>query len=77
MRLFFHLVDSQTVIPDQEGVEVDDIAQAQDEALRAILEMRHANETAAVEWSGWRLDATDATGRVILSLDLNQVLRSQ
>jgi hypothetical protein len=71
MRLFFHLVDKQDTIHDLEGVEVTDLDQARTEALRALAEMRRDDPLAPQDWSGWTLRVTDASGRVVLSLDLD------
>jgi hypothetical protein len=71
MRLFFHLVDSQDTIHDLEGVGVTDLEQARTEAMRAIAEMRQEDPSAPMDWSGWALRVTDASGRVVLSLDLD------
>jgi hypothetical protein len=71
MRLFFHLVDNRDTIHDLKGVEVTDLEQARTEAMRAIAEMRHEDPSAPQAWSGWTLRVTDASGRVVLSLDLN------
>ena len=70
MRLYFHLRDRHHVMPDAEGVEVDDLEQARAAALEVLAEVRQENPSAARGWSGWTLDATDAAGRVIFSLDL-------
>ena len=71
MWLFFHLVDSQDTIHDLEGVDVTDLEQARTEAMRAIAEMRQEDPSAPMDWSGWALRVTDASGRVVLSLDLD------
>jgi hypothetical protein len=71
MRLFFHLVDNQDTIHDVEGVEVNDLGQAEAEALRALAEMRQEDPLAPQDWSGWTLRVTDSSGQVVLSLSLN------
>jgi hypothetical protein len=71
MRLFFHLVDREEVVRDLEGIEVADLMDARTEALRAIEELRHEDEIAARNWSGWTLNVTDAAGTLILSIDLD------
>ena len=71
MRLFFHLVDKQDTIHDLEGVEVADLEQARTEAMRALAAMREEDPAAPQDWSGWTLRVTDASGRVVLSLDLD------
>ena len=71
MRLFFHLVDREEVVRDLEGIEVANLMDARTEALRAIEELRHEDEVAARNWSGWTLNVTDAAGTLILSIDLD------
>ncbi len=70
MRLYFHLRDRDHFMPDAEGVEVDDLEQARAAALEMLRELRQEDPSAARGWSGWTLDATDAAGRVVFSLDL-------
>jgi hypothetical protein len=72
MRLYFHLVNSSKRIPDEQGVEVSDIAQVHMEALLAIEEVRQEGEICDHDWSGWALNVTDATGTVVLALDLER-----
>ena len=71
MRLYFHLRAPHDSIPDLEGVEVDDVEQAKAAALEMLAELRQENPSAARDWSGWTLDATDAACRVLFSLDLS------
>jgi len=71
MRLYFHLIDHQDSIPDLEGVEVVDINHAQAVASATVQELREEDASAAREWSGWSLNATDPVGRVVFSIDLD------
>ena len=71
MRLYFHLIDHQDSIPDGEGVEVVDINHAQAVASATVQELREEDASAAREWSGWSLNATDPVGRVVFSIDLD------
>jgi hypothetical protein len=70
MRVHFHLKDGTDVIHDPTGVEVSDLDEARAQAFRAVEELRHEDQLAAQGWSGWRLEATDGSGRVLFSLDL-------
>ncbi|MGF9757430.1 hypothetical protein AAII07_19740 [Microvirga sp. 0TCS3.31] len=56
MRCYFHLVNSQEIIPDEEGVEILDLERAGEFALRAIEELREEAIQAGASWQGWRLD---------------------
>jgi hypothetical protein len=71
VRLYFHLTSAHDVIRDPEGVDVADLQDALLEATKTVEELRQADEFAAMDWSGWRLDVTDAAGRVLFSLDLD------
>ena len=41
------------------------------EAMRAMAEMRQEDPSAPQDWSGWTLRVTDASGQIVLSLDLD------
>ncbi len=73
MRFFFHLVDAHGAIRDKDGVDVADIDELRVEAEKAIAELRLADPSAAHEWKGWRLDVSDASGAVLLTLNLDPV----
>ena len=68
MRIYFHLKDAQTVMPDDNGVEVTGPEQARDQAMRVIDELRQKD---ARHWSGWKLVAADEAGEVLFALDLD------
>jgi hypothetical protein len=77
MRLYFHLVRSKDVcLPDLDGVEVDDPAQAQSVALKTMRQLFQENPSVARDWSGWRLDGTDETGAVLFSIALDHINRT-
>lgn len=71
MRLYFDLRDKQYTLPDVEGVEVSDIAQAKRVALELVLKLHQDDASAAQDWSGWRLNVVDAAGVVVFSIDLD------
>ncbi len=70
MRLFFHLVRGLEMIRDEHGIDVADLRQARTEAVRAIEEMRREEPFASQDWAGWRFDVADASGSVLLSIEL-------
>lgn len=59
---------------DDEGVEVSDLDQAWAQALKAIAELRAETDGELIEWDRWRLEATDADGKVLFSLKLTYSL---
>jgi hypothetical protein len=71
VRLYFHLKDSRDVIQDPVGAEVSDLEAARAQALRAIDELRREDASAAQDWSGWTLMVADASGAVLLALNLD------
>ena len=69
MRIFFHLVDRTAVIPDTEGVEVDDLG-----AVRAAIacEIRELmQEFLDDDRRGWELRVADETGTVLFTVPLD------
>jgi hypothetical protein len=58
------------MIRDDAGVEVADMAMVEAEALKAIQEIRQEDNEADEEWQGWRLNVTDRSGYVLLSISL-------
>ena len=75
MRLYFDLNDTQHTLPDVEGVEVSDIAQARNVALEMIRKFRQEDASAAQDWSGWTLNVVDAAGVIVFSIDLDRDVR--
>ena len=75
MRLYFDLKDKQHTLPDVEGVEVSDIAQARNVALEMIRKFRQEDGSAAQDWSGWTLNVVDAAGLIVFSIDLDRDVR--
>jgi hypothetical protein len=71
MRCYFHLLSPYGMIRDDAGVEVADMRMAEAEALKAIEEMRQEDNEADEEWQGWRLNVTDCSGHLLLSISLN------
>ena len=73
MRLYFHLRYAHEVIRDPVGVEVADLEDARAQAIRAVEELRQEDASVARDWSGWTLEAADANGTVLFSLDLDVI----
>jgi hypothetical protein len=73
VRLHLHLADQRELIRDHEGIEVEDLNRARVEIVNAVHELRRETALTVQDWSGWRLDVTDAQGAVVLSLDLDTI----
>jgi hypothetical protein len=73
MRYFFHLVDRHGSILDEDGVEVADMGQLRAHAQKAVEELRSEDPSAAGDWRGWRLEVTDTSGAVLLTINLDPV----
>ena len=58
---------------DQDGVEVGDMEELRAEIARTIEEVRHADPAAASDWTGWRFEVTDASGAILLTINLDPV----
>ena len=59
MKFYFHLVNAQEIIPDDEGVEVDDnLDEARTLAREAAVEMIQSGEGDFTAWRGWRAGGT-------------------
>lgn len=63
MRCFFHLIGEKEAIIDDDGVIVDDLEQARREAIRSITELLEDSIESGADWSGWRIDICDQSGR--------------
>ncbi len=74
MRCFFHLVDAHgSSMLDIEGVEVAHIDELRAEVAETLREVREADPLAARGWKGWRLEVTDPSGAVLLTVNLDPV----
>jgi hypothetical protein len=71
MRCYFNLADAQQFLLDNDGVEVADVNELRAQVTKTIDELRYANPTAARSWEGWRLEVTDNSGRVLLTINLD------
>ena len=76
MRVFFNLRDKTDSIPDANGIDVVDLAEARREAERAVAEF--IGQEPVLEGGlkeglkGWRLEAVDASGRVLFAISLDR-----
>ena len=71
MRYFFNLVRAHESMLDTEGVEVTSIEDLRAEVAAAIGEVRRADPSATTMWRGWRLEVTDRSGTVLLTINLD------
>ncbi|NBJ13882.1 hypothetical protein [Microvirga arsenatis] len=53
MRCYFHLVNDQEHLVDQDGIAVTGLAMAFSEDLRVIEDVRQEDLTLNADWSGW------------------------
>jgi hypothetical protein len=71
MRMYFHATNGERHIRDEQGIEVEEVEQAREQALRALAEFRRELAGSEDGLSGWRLQVVDAAGLVIFTLDLD------
>jgi hypothetical protein len=70
-RYYFNLTDGETMIRDEEGVEVSSIQAAMISALEAAEELRAQDPSNSDEWQGWRLEIVDASGQAVQTIPLD------
>lgn len=73
MRFYFHLGNGSEVIRDDEGVEAASVEDARTEARLAIEEVVREGGTGILDWSGWRLEVSDAAGVQVFSVPLDSL----
>jgi hypothetical protein len=71
MHVFFNLVNGTESIGDEEGVEAANLDDARSQALATIREIRANDPASSRDWVGWRLEAVDQNGRLLLAIDLD------
>jgi|JI10StandDraft_1071094.scaffolds.fasta_scaffold36462_2 hypothetical protein len=71
MRFYFHIRSEQKTIPDREGTDLADIADARREGLECVreLESEFPRSSAAVALKS--VDVADETGAVLFSLPVD------
>src|ERR671912_478245 len=67
-RYYFNLTDGETMIRDEEGIEVSSIQAAMISALEAAEELRAQDPSNSDEWQGWRLEIVDASGQAVQTI---------
>jgi hypothetical protein len=55
---------------DMDGVEVTSVENLRAEMAEAVGEIRRGDPSAARDWRGWRLEVTDPSGTVLLTINL-------
>jgi len=70
-RFYFNLTDGVEEIRDDEGILVSDIQAALTYAMEVVQELRAEDPFSAAEWTGWRLEIADDTGRVVERVSLD------
>jgi hypothetical protein len=66
-RFYFHVSTMDDVFPDEEGVELADLAAAHDCALR-IMHRTMLSDPEEQNWRGWMIKIADAKRRTLLTL---------
>jgi len=66
-RFYFHVSTMDDVFPDEEGVELADLAAAHDCALR-IMHRTMLSDPEEQNWRGWMIKIADAKSRTLLTL---------
>jgi hypothetical protein len=61
-------------ILDDTGIEVSDLAMAEDMALQAIDDIREEAIQLGASWHGWRLDIVDPAGQTLASIPLEPTI---
>jgi hypothetical protein len=69
-RYYFHISNGLDNVDDDEGLELEDAAQARLEALRAIAELRE--EEPDRDWPSHVLEVVDSAGRLVLRASFAQ-----
>ena len=66
-RFYFDLVNRETILPDEVGVEAADLDEALEEAASALEELRDSGEAADLG-EGWQLLIRDRAGTILRRL---------
>jgi hypothetical protein len=70
-RMHFDFRDATEFLPDEEGIELRNLKSARTQIVRALEELRVEEPDLAREGSGWRLEVSDSSGTVLLSISLD------
>ena len=74
MRLYFHLVNSDEKILDNEGVDISNLDEARTQALETVAQFAASGEIGPESLTAWRLEATDSSGAVAFTINLDSSL---
>jgi hypothetical protein len=66
-RFYFHISSRENVFPDEEGVELADLATAHDCGTQ-IMHRTMLYDPEEEDWGGWMIKIADAKGRSLLTL---------
>jgi hypothetical protein len=66
-RFFFHFSSKHKLVRDPKGRELEDIGAAHRHALR-LIEKAILLLSQELDWSGWSIEVSDATGRTVLTV---------
>ena len=70
-RYYFNLTDGDSMIRDEEGIEVSSVQAAVVAAMKAVEELRAQDPSNSDEWQGWRLEIVDSTGQAVQVIPLD------
>jgi hypothetical protein len=71
-RYHFNLTDGDTMILDEDGIELSSLQAAVIFAIEAADELWAQELSNSDEWQGWRLEIVDAAGRALQSIPLDR-----
>ena len=70
MHCYFNLVSPHQTIIDEEGIAVADAEEARTFAREAVAEMVHDGIAEIAHWRGWQMEACDASGAVLFTIEI-------
>lgn len=77
MRCYFNLVSSHHTVTDDGGLEVADMNEARTFAREAVAEMVQDGVAEIAHWRGWEMEARDASGTVLFTVDFDALLTAE
>ena len=77
MHCYFNLVSSHHAIIDDEGLEVTNLEEARTFAREAVTEMVQDGVAEIAHWRGWEMEARDASGTVLFTVDFDALLTAE
>jgi hypothetical protein len=75
MRCFFHLLNGDDTILDDQGLEIADLHEAEVQALMAIQEVRQEMDSIDEDLMGWHLHVEDGSGTTLMSIPLDALMQ--